>query len=194
MNHLCFIFLLASVAYGYNPEDFIHAFGATNYGFWGATEACKNGSYAYGFQLKIESEHGAFTDDTSVNAIKLFCRDPSGVDTGEVTSSVMSFGSWSTRRTCQDGSYVRGYMLKSDGTSSDLTAANALRMWCSGPSGEELIEPGNKWGGWLDRADCGGDKVICGLMTLVQESQGSFNDDTALNDVRFLCCDPPAVV
>ncbi|XP_027229940.2 vitelline membrane outer layer protein 1 homolog [Penaeus vannamei] len=188
MIHFLLVLLLAAACRGYNPEDFIHAFGATNYGFWGATEACKNGSYAYGFQLKLEAEQGAFTDDTSVNAIKLFCRDLAGVDTGEVTSSVMNFGSWNAPLTCHEGTFLRGYNLKSDGTSSDLTAANALRMWCSGPADEELDAAGNKWGAWLQRADCQEDKVICGLSTNVQESQGSFGDDTALNDVRFLCC------
>nr|XP_027229940.1 vitelline membrane outer layer protein 1 homolog [Penaeus vannamei] len=111
-----------------------------------------------------------------------------GVNTGEVTSSVMNFGSWNAPLTCHEGTFLRGYNLKSDGTSSDLTAANALRMWCSGPADEELDAAGNKWGAWLQRADCQEDKVICGLSTNVQESQGSFGDDTALNDVRFLCC------
>ncbi|XP_063600578.1 vitelline membrane outer layer protein 1 homolog [Penaeus indicus] len=189
MNHLLFVVLLVVPCYGYDPADFIHAFGATNYGFWGATEACKNGSYAYGFQLKIEAEQGVLTDDTSVNAIKLFCRDLAGHDTGEVTSSVMNFGAWNAPLTCHDDTFLRGYMLKSDGTSSDITAANALKMWCSGSADEELYAPGNKWGAWLDRADCQEGRAICGLSTLVQESQGSFGDDTALNDVRFLCCD-----
>ncbi|XP_071533792.1 vitelline membrane outer layer protein 1-like [Panulirus ornatus] len=105
----------------------------------------------------------------------------------------MARGSWRDSDYCQTG-YLRGYDLKShadEGSIGDNTAANALRMYCTDET--NYIEgPGNMWGHWLGPSYCHDGKVICGIITLVQENQGTFTDDTALNDVRFKCCDFPA--
>ncbi|XP_064079441.1 vitelline membrane outer layer protein 1-like [Macrobrachium nipponense] len=173
-----------------SPDDYIHTLGATHWGYWGLTEACANGSYAYGFEIKVEQEHGAFDDDTSMNAIQLFCRTKEGTHTGEVTSSTMGFGSWTGSHHCHSG-YLIGYDLKvhqDAGALGDNTAANGLKMWCSGDT-EPLEAPGNHWGHYIGKSACRPGMVICGLMTRVQEEQGALSDDTALNDVKFLCCD-----
>ena len=61
-------------------------------------------------------------------------------------------------------------------------------MFCE--SSDQVLEPhGGKHGQWLGEARCADGRVVCGLMTLVQEDQGIVVDDTALNDVKFLCCD-----
>ncbi|XP_045623447.1 vitelline membrane outer layer protein 1 homolog [Procambarus clarkii] len=192
---LCVVVGLATSIHGQegNPDDYIHTLGATIWGFWGQTESCANGSYAYGFEIKVEDEHGLLEDDTSVNAIQLFCRTPEGVNTGEVTSSTMSFGSWTGAQLC-GANFLNGYDLKShadEGAIGDNTAANALRMYCIDES-EYLEAPGNKWGHWLGPSFCRSGMAVCGIMTRVQEDQGGLSDDTALNDVRFLCCDLPA--
>ncbi|XP_071533345.1 vitelline membrane outer layer protein 1-like [Panulirus ornatus] len=186
---------LAAITSGqvHNPDDYIHSLGATTWGFWGQTDTCPEGSYAYGFEIRVEREHGFMDDDTSVNAIKLFCRTPAGSHVGEVTSSSMSRGSWTGSHHCLSG-YLNGYDLKSHtdaGSFEDNTAANALRMYCT--NDPNYIEAsGNKWGRWLGPSRCWKGTAICGIMTRVQENQGTFNDDTALNDVRFLCCKLPA--
>ncbi|TOF85926.1 hypothetical protein CGJ15_25430, partial [Vibrio parahaemolyticus] len=174
----------------YNPDDYIHSLGATYWGFWGSTDSCPNGSYAYGFEIRLEDQLGLGEDDTSVNAIQLFCRTPEGVHTAEVTSSEMTWGSWTGSHHC-DAGFITGYDLKShpdEGAIGDNTAANALRMYCNHSTTDYLEAPGNKWGDWLGPSFCRSNMAVCGIMTLVQEDQGIFTDDTALNDVRFLCC------
>ncbi|KAK3866615.1 hypothetical protein Pcinc_027865 [Petrolisthes cinctipes] len=187
---LTFLALLSSQALAYSPDDFIHSLGATMWGYWGLTDACANGSYAYGFEISVEEEQGALDDDTSLNAIKLFCHTPDGMHTGEVTSSTFNRGSWTGAHICS--SLITGYDIKvqPEERALDNTAANALRMYCDG--GDYLEAPGNKWGDWLGPSHCRTGMAVCGLMTRVDEDQGTFGDDTALNDVRFLCCDLPA--
>ncbi|XP_063886877.1 vitelline membrane outer layer protein 1 homolog [Scylla paramamosain] len=184
---------LAAPSLAYSPDDFIHSLGATFLGFWGATEACPVGSYARAFELKVEKQHWGVDDDTSVNAIRLYCYNAAGEPTGNVTSSTMNRGSWTGVYSCDEGDFLYGYNLKSQpdqGSLTDDTAANALRMYCRQTS-DYLESPGNKWGSWLEPSFCRSGMGVCGLMTLVEEDQGTFGDDTALNDVRFLCCDLP---
>ena len=70
----------------------------------------------------------------------------------------------------------------------DEIAATALKMNCTGGSGT-LEPPARKQGNWLGDAICPYNQVICGLQTRVQDDSGILIDDTALNDVKFLCCD-----
>ncbi|XP_042891612.1 vitelline membrane outer layer protein 1 homolog [Penaeus japonicus] len=184
------LLLIASPGLGVNPQDYIHSPGATVWGFWGRTESCQNGSYAYGFEISVEPEAGSLDDDSSMNAIQLFCRTPGGGHTGEVTSDTMDRGVWTGAHHCLGG-FLIGYDLKSHddvGAIGDNTAANALKMWCTGEE-EPMEAAGNKWGQWLGRSLCKDGAAICGIMTRVQPDQGTFGDDTALNDVKFLCCD-----
>ncbi|KAK7067432.1 Vitelline membrane outer layer protein 1, partial [Halocaridina rubra] len=96
----------------YGPEDYVHVLGATQWGFWGETHVCPNGSYAYGIDLRLEEEQGLFDDDTSVNALMLHCQTPNGTHTGEVTSSQMDRGHWTGVLTCAPGTFFRGYNIK----------------------------------------------------------------------------------
>ena len=59
----------------------------------------------------MEQAHGAFDDDTSVNAIQLFCRTKGGEHTGDITSSVLKRGYWTGSHHCHRG-YLNGYDLK----------------------------------------------------------------------------------
>lgn len=46
---------------------------------------------------------------------------------------------------------------------------------------------GGKWGVWGDMSGSCSDG-ICAMQTKVESDQGDRADDTALNDVEFLCC------
>ncbi len=66
-------------------------------------------------------------------------------------------------------------------------------MYCKSQGENNYLEAsGTKWGAWLGPKFCRATMAVCGLMTLVEVDQGAFTDDTALNDVRFLCCNLPA--
>ncbi|XP_063886878.1 vitelline membrane outer layer protein 1 homolog [Scylla paramamosain] len=182
---------LAAPSLAYSLGGFIHSPGATSHGFWGKIESCPVGSYARAFELKVEKPHSGVGDDTSVNAIRLYCYNAARKNTGNITSSTMNRGSWTGVYSCDEGDFLNGYNLKSQPDQvpfTDDTAANALRMYCS-QSSDYLESPGNEWGSWLEPSFCGSGMGVCGLTTRVQEDQGIFGDDTALNDVRFQCCD-----
>ena len=72
----------------------------SSWGDWGMEDFCPEGSFAKGFQLKVESDCGAFCDDTALNGIKLFCESSSGTDMGEVRSSIGLYGDWQTPILC----------------------------------------------------------------------------------------------
>merc|ERR1712192_394397 len=71
----------------------------SNWGDWGSANFCPEGSWATGFQLKVE----------------LFCAIPDGTDRGEVTSTVGSFGGWKGVHRCSPrGSAIRGIQFRSE--------------------------------------------------------------------------------
>lgn len=102
----------------------------------------------------------------------------------------MSFrwGLWSGRVTCLNNGFLTAFQLRvepSRGGDEDDTAANNVNFRCN--TEEELLGNGmgfGSWGEWSGTCPNG----ICGIETKVEPDQGDNNDDTALNDVRFLCC------
>ncbi|KAG7161747.1 vitelline membrane outer layer protein 1 homolog [Homarus americanus] len=125
---------------------------------------------------------------TPSNCSVALLTEPNGV----ITSLSTNKGSWTGGHVCDSG-FINGYDLKSESENGprDNTAANALRLYCIDQT-DYLEAPGNKWGHWLGPVHCRQGMAVCGIMTRVQENQGVITDDTALNDVRFLCCDLPA--
>ena len=51
--------------------------GQTDFGTWGEVERCVKGTFANTFRLKLHRYDGA-DDDTSLNGIRLTCKDASG--------------------------------------------------------------------------------------------------------------------
>ena len=179
----------------------------SSWGVWGQPTFCPEGSFAGGFQLKVESECGAFCDDTALNGIKLLCESPSGIDMGEARSSVGLLGAWKTPLLChgedQPTIFMRGVQFRSEqetrfkvsmndilernmtGRHLDETAGNNLNSACYG--GTVLSGNGLHWGTWSGYELCPENAAICGLKTKVEGNQGA-SDDTALNKVVFYCC------
>ncbi|XP_069937753.1 vitelline membrane outer layer protein 1-like isoform X1 [Cherax quadricarinatus] len=172
---------------------------AMNWGEWGPQAFCPQGTYAYAFELKVESE--AAIDDTSMNGIMLYCRAPQDVGHDgvkpkvgtlefTVTSTVQKWGDWQGKRECPEG-FLTGVMMKSEAKQGilDDTAANDLEMQCNW-SDFTINGGGNPWGTWSSYTTCPQGWAICGIETKV--AAASAMDDTALNNVIMYCCDAAA--
>ena len=88
---------------------------------------------------------------------------------------------------CIGENYLNAFSLRVQplGESKDDTAVNNIKFTCT--KGETLEGNGMYHGAWGNfSSSC--TKGICGIETLVHSNQGALGDDTALNDVRFLCC------
>ncbi|MDK2413479.1 hypothetical protein QHH03_30790, partial [Aphanizomenon sp. 202] len=69
------------------------ALGLSNgltWGDWGPKEFCPDGSFVHAFDTKYETFSD--TDETGLNAVKLFCSTPAHHDTGYVTSVIGQYG------------------------------------------------------------------------------------------------------
>ncbi|XP_045168851.2 vitelline membrane outer layer protein 1-like [Mercenaria mercenaria] len=171
------------------------------WGDWGPVQYCPKGSYAIGYDMKIEPKQKV--DNTALNAIKLVCESLEGNESGEITSTQGHWGSWVGRTFCPSESGGRLHLTSFDlqvqqkqGFFKDDTAANYVKFRCRSGSGRqyEIVKPPGHglfgtWGAWSDECTLG--TSICGIMTRVEKPRGPFRDDTALNDVKFYCCKLP---
>ncbi|XP_045168615.2 vitelline membrane outer layer protein 1 homolog [Mercenaria mercenaria] len=168
------------------------------WGKWGPAQYCPKGSYAIGYDMKIEPKQKV--DNTALNAIKLVCESLDGDETGEITSTQGHWGSWVGRTLCPSESGERLHLTSFDlqvqpkrGAFKDDTAANYVKFRCRCGCGHQYEinkPPGHglfgTWGAWSD--ECPHGTSICGIKTKVEKPRGPFRDDTALNDVKFYCC------
>ncbi|XP_028845201.1 vitelline membrane outer layer protein 1-like [Denticeps clupeoides] len=156
------------------------------WGNWADIKMCPRGSFAKGFSLKVEADQGD-GDDTAVNGIRLKCISPlkpSEVD--YVESGSQRWGSWTTMQECGHGG-LSAFQLRVEEPQghADDTSLNNIRFLCG--DGAALEGHGltrGSWGPWSPTCVSGG---ICGLWTRVESWQIK-GDDTALNDVKFVCC------
>ncbi|XP_030645796.1 vitelline membrane outer layer protein 1 homolog [Chanos chanos] len=156
-----------------------------SWGDWDSKEMCPSGYYATGFSLRIEHGQGG-GDDTALNGIRLHCSRPGNNYWITVDSNSGWWGDWTEARFCYSGS-LKSFQLKVEPPQGDGddTAANDIKFQCS--NGEILEGGGMPWGDWGEwSTDCY-DGGICGIQTRLEPPQGR-GDDTALNDVRFFCC------
>ncbi|XP_048022415.1 vitelline membrane outer layer protein 1-like [Megalobrama amblycephala] len=160
-------------------------------GLWGQREFCPSGTYAAGFSLKVEERR--FLDNTALNGIRLYCVSQTKdlLDSNEdtsVQSDVGSWGEWTEVKWCPSG-FLTAFQLRVESSHEfkDNTAANNIRFNCS--QGSFLQGDGTDWGEWGDWSPFCQGKGMCGIRTRVEEPQGYFGDDTALNDARMFCCD-----
>ncbi|CAM4663374.1 unnamed protein product [Leuciscus chuanchicus] len=161
-----------------------------SWGSWGPVDMCPSGKFAAGFSLKVETPLVFGGDDTALNGIRLYCVDQSK-DSSRYTSiesNVGGWGEWRDKRVCSSG-FLTAFRLKVESSqgSGDDTAANSIDFKCSG--GDWVYGDGIHWGDWGKWSPTCEGTGICGIQTLVEPSQGSEGDDTALNDVRMFCCD-----
>ncbi|XP_073799719.1 vitelline membrane outer layer 1 homolog a isoform X1 [Danio rerio] len=159
------------------------------WGSWGPAEMCPWGSYARGFNLKVEESSPFSLDETSVNGIRLYCVSPDNVSNvvAVVQSKVSNWGEWTPVDWCRSG-FLKAFRLRVESPQGieDDSAANNIMFRCS--DGYELNGDGTDWGDWGSWSKTCQGKGICGIKTLVEGPQGIW-DDTALNDAVMYCCD-----
>ncbi|ROT74115.1 vitelline membrane outer layer 1-like protein [Penaeus vannamei] len=88
------------------------ALGLSNgltWGDWGPKEFCPDGSFVHAFDTKYETFSD--TDETGLNAVKLFCSTPAHHDTGYVTSVIGQYGDWQGESILRGGGSPLGCFL-----------------------------------------------------------------------------------
>uniref|UniRef100_A0A8D2JIU0 Vitelline membrane outer layer protein 1 n=1 Tax=Varanus komodoensis TaxID=61221 RepID=A0A8D2JIU0_VARKO len=148
------------------------------WGHWGKKAFCAQGS-AIGFALKVTPAE----DDTSLNGIRLICKDNSFV-----SSAFGQWGAWTEIHYCPKPYKLVSFALRIEipqGLGDD-TGANNIYFICN--DGTMLRGNSHRWGHFGPWSPfCNSGTSICGLQTKVEVPQG-IDDDTALNDVKFFCC------
>ncbi|XP_072255400.1 vitelline membrane outer layer protein 1 homolog isoform X2 [Pyxicephalus adspersus] len=168
-----------------NYADIITVNNGGSRGDWGFMDYCPDRTLATGFILKVQKRRGWLLDDTALNAIGLFCTKNNSQNViKQITSTVGDFGSWRSSFFCQSG-FLKRFSLRVDQRRGDNTAANNIMFTCS--NSNILKGNGMNWGYYgIWSEDC--NRGICGIKTRVEGNRGKLVDDTALNDVQFLCC------
>ncbi|XP_075703418.1 vitelline membrane outer layer protein 1-like [Rhinoderma darwinii] len=171
MSYIFWSFLLLSIfSRSFGEYAFIGIPNGGSWGEWGAVEWCPCGYHAKGFSLKVEEKQNA-EDDTALNGIRLLYKPV--------------WGKWSPTLWCPQGHLISFSMqVEPPRKGVDDTAANNLMFQCS--DYHILLGNGQSWGHygrWSGICING----ICGMKTKIEPPQGS-GDDTALNDVQFICC------
>ncbi|CAF3414537.1 unnamed protein product, partial [Rotaria sp. Silwood2] len=158
---------------------------------------CSEGTWAYGFQQRVESAQGS-SDDTALNAIRLYCRKKDGTGVESISSYDGVWGNWTGVANCSAPSapfmFSGSFKIEDDqGISGDDTSANGFRSrcWNGKPGNFSNVYVEGKgsgtWGFWKTEAACSEGSAICGISSKFQDSQGS-SDDTAMNGAFFKCC------
>uniref|UniRef100_A0ABM5FWH5 Vitelline membrane outer layer protein 1-like n=1 Tax=Pogona vitticeps TaxID=103695 RepID=A0ABM5FWH5_9SAUR len=100
------------------------------------------------------------------------------------------WGSWGQREYCPIGHAI-GFSLKvapyqGGKASQDDTALNGLRLVCN--DNTFISSAVGKWGAWSEINHCPRPHKLVSFSLRVEKSQG-FGDDTAANNIQFLCSD-----
>ncbi|XP_052093529.1 vitelline membrane outer layer protein 1 homolog isoform X2 [Mytilus californianus] len=181
-------------------SDYIYTLSVTNggvFGDWTYQEFCTKGHYAIGYKMRIEGPHA---DSSELNAIEMICGSRGGVRCGDTASSgQQKWGDWTEEALCPARTLLVAFSLQVhqyNVVESDNTGANYVKFKCryfkddvsdfdlSYPPGYGIY---GTYGEWSDA--CPVNSAICGIQTKIHPVQGGGADDTALNDVKFFCCE-----
>nr|XP_053652065.1 vitelline membrane outer layer protein 1 homolog [Cherax quadricarinatus] len=163
-----------------------------DWGNWGPAEYCEDGSFAMEFEVKFEPYSILNTDETAVNAVKLYCSTLELHPTGYILSSEGEKGEWQGMRVCENGflTGMRAKVLAPRGVALDDVAVQDVMMECD--YGDTVIIgvdshariPDGDWSTW---ARCPNGSAICGLETRL-EDPNLVVDDTGITDISMYCC------
>lgn len=166
------------------------ALGLSNgltWGDWGPKEFCPDGSFVHAFDTKYETFSD--TDETGLNAVKLFCSTPAHHDTGYVTSVIGQYGDWQGMRICDKGfaTGMRGQVVPEQGIFTDDLAVVNLELSCN--YGNETlvgVDHTSDLGVWSAQTACAAGSAVCGLE--VRYEKPSVGDDSGVTDLVLFCC------
>ncbi|XP_015262858.1 PREDICTED: vitelline membrane outer layer protein 1-like [Gekko japonicus] len=179
-----FFLLLSCCLWDVESKNVASVISVTNggqWGEWGERKVCRT-SEAKGFSLKVQLGQGSFSDDTSLNGIRLICTDDS-----VITSAVGKYGTWLDAHYCPSGFLASFSLRVSKERLFDNMAANNIKFKCT--DGSELEGNGLAWGEYGKWSKSCEEAGICGIQTKVDTHKGIFSlDNTGLNDVKFFCC------
>jgi len=105
---------------------------------------------------------------------------------------ITDWGEWGFMQLCPNGTVVQGFQLKTEpyrGALVDDTALNAVRFYCGhplNPNATQVTSSVGSWGNWGNIYSCGANGSIVGFQLRV-EAFGIVDDETATNNVRFIC-------
>ncbi|XP_047481274.1 vitelline membrane outer layer protein 1-like isoform X2 [Penaeus chinensis] len=167
-----------------------------DWGLWGDADFCPEGSFAHAFEVKLELYSA--TDNTAVNAVKLYCSTPAEHDTGYAMSTEGRYGDWMGMRICETGhlTAMRANVLQSQGVLNDDVAVENVEMECN--FGDEILagvedakEERFELGEWSRWAHCFNGSAVCGIEIRYEEPY--VGDDAAVTDLVMYCCDTAAL-
>ncbi|KAK8396509.1 hypothetical protein O3P69_005510 [Scylla paramamosain] len=177
-------------------------------GTWGPIELCTDGSYVFAFEIKYSGV--GYLDDTSVNAIRLYCQTAEGALTNIIISAEGSFGQWQGMRSCPLWGRL-GDDLGMDNLQMRCSGGNVLDGLYGTPNkkgkspvvaremtkieGREVEAVYMKlqrsahtrdYGDWGTWRACSAAKV-CGLQVRLEDNH-PLDDDAGVTDAVIFCC------
>ncbi|XP_052073383.1 vitelline membrane outer layer protein 1 homolog [Mytilus californianus] len=142
---------------------------------------------------------GPDDDRTELNAIEIICGSRGGVRCGDTASSgQQNYGDWTEEVFCPAKTLLVAFSLQVHqyNNESDNTGANYVKFKCryfrDDVGNFELSYPPGygvygSYGEWSEA--CPVNSAICGIQTKIHGGSPYGQDDTALNDVNFFCCE-----
>jgi hypothetical protein len=160
-------------------------------GYWGGWQGmryCPDGSYLTGYHMRVEDPLDG--DDTALNSVELQCTDQKNGKTN-LSAHPGFWGGWKGWSYCPNGGFIKGGQLKIEGQQGggDDTAANSLKVQCSAANDWIEAPGGGPWGNWRNQVSCPSGQVACGVEVRIETPIDG--DDTAMNGLRFACCNAP---
>ena len=164
---------------------------AGHWGDWTQPLYCNEGSWAVGYQMRVEASQGTNKDDTALNTVQLQClsRDAASVEWIRPHDGI--WGTWGAAVSCSaTNNFLSSARMRVEpnlGSNRDDTAANDIEFGCSG-GGSISAGNGAPWGAWTSWNYCPAGSAVCGLSIRVEANQGSNRDDTTMNGLELYCC------
>ena len=167
-----------------------------NQGDWELPKICSENKFVNGYQLIFEQNWingiSQWSDFTGLNGIRIFCSDMNFLGNEELRPGDGPFPQYfQTQIVCgSDGknSFIIGYELYLGG---EKDGALGIKGICSDFYGENVIyvDKGEfDFNVQKESATCPPGTIVCGMQLRIEVNQGTFSDDSALNDLRVFCC------